>query len=90
MNYVKTKTVTNQDDEITITVAQRTVEQVIQNSWNVHKEHLGQIVKLNKVNQTVETKAQIILVWAVWTNSIPHGSLSKANVDKTEKLQRTR
>lgn len=58
MNYTKTKTMTNTQDNRCLTVDGTKIEAV--NEY----VYLGQIIKINKENQTAEIKRRVRLAWA--------------------------
>ncbi|CAG9835439.1 unnamed protein product [Diabrotica balteata] len=60
MNYSKTKTITNTDEDITMRIGQDEIEQVKDYIY------LGQTIKLNKENQTAEIKRRVRLAWAAF------------------------
>ena len=60
MNYSKTKTMTNTEESATINFGTNTIEQTEEYIY------LGQLVKLNKENQTVELKRRIRLAWVAF------------------------
>lgn len=112
MNYNKTKTMTNTDENTAITMGENTIEQVGEYIY------LGQLIKLNKENQTAEIKRRVRLAWAAFGKLsfvlknkkypqylktrifnqcilpvLTYGSqvwtLTKANIDKIAKAQRS-